>query len=235
MQTPIQRFRSCLRTKPVGDSRHRFPVLKAIAPCLIGVLLVAAMPGRAIAHRSSVVAADGLPIPSLTHDQLAVVAEYRQAVLRVADRQSRRDETLIRLRNFVDIQRMACLWGMVPDSLTDEDSPFNECSHAYLSGTMALLLHLRDREGASGHGSEEASQLLNRVALAMLAKETAPMLCAYSGAPFNTADVIAPHWIDVPFHPTSLLSLSGVAVLLAAAVGGLWKGMARIGAGSTAR
>lgn len=196
--------------------------------CLAGSLLVAAIPGQAVAHRSAVVAADGLPIPSLPHSQLAMVAEYRQVILQVADRQPRWDDTLIRLRNFIDIQRMTCLWGMVPNSLADEDSPFNECSHAYLSGTMALLLHLRDREGGPGRSSGEASRLLDRMSMTMLANETAPMLCAYSGEPFNTADVIAPHWSGIPFHRTSLLFLCGVVALSAAAVGSLWKGMARL-------
>ena len=190
---------------------------------LVGGLLVAAPPEQVLAHRSSAAAADGLPIPSLSHSQLAVVADYREAILQVAARQSRPDGSLIRLRNFVDIQYMTCLWGMIPKSLTDEASPFNECSHAYLSGAMALLLHLRDREGGSG----EAGKLLNRVAMAMLADETAPMLCAYSGEPFNTADVIAPHWRDVPFHLPSLLFLCGALLLPAAAAGCLWKGMAR--------
>ncbi len=31
--------------------------------------------------------------------------------------------------------------------MTDENSPFNECAHAYLAGARALLMHLREMPG----------------------------------------------------------------------------------------
>ena len=52
--------------------------------------------------------------------------------------------TMWRLEDYLSLQSFACLWGLVPGSVTDEASPFNECSHAYLAAARALLLHLRD-------------------------------------------------------------------------------------------
>lgn len=190
---------------------------------LLAGILIGFLPGQADAHRSRTGPTDGLPIPSLTHGQLAVVADYEKEIRQLASRQPRPDETQMRLGNFVDIQRMACVWGFVPYSLADEASPFNECSHAYLSGTMALLVHLRDREQTAG----EASKLLDRVALTMLANETAPLLCAYGGEPYNTADVMAPHWGDIPLHLPSLLFFGGITVLAGGSLRALLAWMAR--------
>ena len=48
------------------------------------------------------------------------------------------DMTAWRLEDYLSLQSFACLWGMVPGSITDEDSPFNECAHAYLAAGYAL-------------------------------------------------------------------------------------------------
>jgi hypothetical protein len=40
---------------------------------------------------------------------------------------------MTRIENYVNLQSFACLWGLVPGSLKDEGSPFNECAHAYLA------------------------------------------------------------------------------------------------------
>lgn len=170
--------------------------------------------GAAQAHHRAGGPADGLAFASLTHGQLVVVAKHRAAILAVADRLASRDDTVIRLRNFADIQFMACLWGLVPGSLADEASPFNECSHAYLSATMALLQRLRGLPGVR----REAGALMDRVALDMVTSDAASVVCGYTDEPFNTADVIQPRWADIPFHAPSLLSFGGVAVL--ALVGG---------------
>ena len=36
---------------------------------------------------------------------------------------------------------------MIPGSLSDENSPFNECTHAYLAATRALVSHLQEMKG----------------------------------------------------------------------------------------
>ena len=165
----------------------------------------------ALAHHTSIGSTAGIPIPSLTHGQMAVIAENRQAILDLADQEPFfSDETFFRLRNFVDIQYMYCFRGLVPGSLEDEESPFNECSHAYLSGTEALLLHMRTMKG----DQSQVRALIDKIELEMLANHASLVLCRYSDEPFNTAAVIMPHWGEVPFHMPTLLSFLAVVALL---------------------
>src|SRR5579871_1344526 len=84
----------------------------------------------------------GVAIPAITHGDMPVVARYRAQILDLAARQPRTDPTLRRLAGFISLQHFACFWGLVPGSLTDETSPFNECSHADVAGARALLAHM---------------------------------------------------------------------------------------------
>jgi hypothetical protein len=170
-------------------------------------LLASATP--ALAHRSSVGSTAGIPIPSLTHGQMAVIADNRSAILDLVAQQVFEDATFVRLRNYYDLQSLACFWGLVPGSISDEASPFNECSHAYLSAARALLLHLRDMRG----DRTAARALIDKIDLQMIANHTSLVLCRYSDEPFNTADVILPHWSDIPFHGPSLFSLLGAGLM----------------------
>jgi methylmalonyl-CoA mutase len=54
---------------------------------------------------------------------MVIVAKYSAVVLDLAARQPRTDPTLRRLAGFVSLQRFACFWGLIPGSLTDENSP----------------------------------------------------------------------------------------------------------------
>ena len=78
---------------------------------------------------------------------MQVIAANLPAIRDLAERQDPTDLTMRRLQDFVNLQEFACLWGMVPGSLTDEASPFNECAHSYLAGARALLMHLRQMPG----------------------------------------------------------------------------------------
>jgi hypothetical protein len=49
----------------------------------------------------------------------------------------------------------------------------------------------------------------------MVESGLALITCAYSGETFNTADVLRPHWADVPTHPASMASLTLLAGILA--------------------
>ncbi len=69
---------------------------------------------------------------------MAVISGYRGAILDLAQRQTQTDPTFRRLYNHGNLQYTYCLWGLMPGSLMDEESPFNECSHAYLATTKAL-------------------------------------------------------------------------------------------------
>ena len=84
----------------------------------------------------------GVAIPAITHGEMLVVAKYRAQILDLAARHPRTNPTLRRLTGFVSLQHFTCFWGLVPGSLSDETSPFNECSHAYVAGARALLAHM---------------------------------------------------------------------------------------------
>jgi hypothetical protein len=185
-----------------------------LIPLVILAILFAGLAAPASAHyRTSAGAAGGVVIPSLTHGQMQVIGANRSAILALADRQFATDETFQRLRNFVAMEFFSCLWGMVPGSITDEASPFNECSHAYLAATAALLDHMQGMRFAA----DEAMRLKDKIALEMAASGTASILCQYSGEPFNTAEIITPHWEQLPGHGPSvaffgtLIACPGVA------------------------
>ena len=146
---------------------------------------------------------------------MAVVEAYRGAVLSLADAQVATDLSFRRLRNFVALQHAFCLWGVMPGSVGDEASPFNECAHAELAAVRALLQHMTDMPGAA----ETAQRLDDALDRAMLAVGVAPVLCRFSDEPFNTAAVIRPRWRTVANHPpTALTLLSGVAAAVLAAL-----------------
>ena len=176
--------------------------------------LLAALPAQA--HSSKPVADDsGIPVPALTHGQMAVIADYRSQILDLAARQAHTDEPFRRLMNYGAIQYTYCLWGLVPGSLRDESSPFNECSHAYLSGLQALLLHMRSMRG----DQTRVLALIDRIQLEMLAHNASMVLCQYSNEPFNTADHISPHWREVPFHAPTMLTFLGIVAIPVGAAG----------------
>lgn len=159
--------------------------------------------------------AKGLAIPNLTHGQMVAIAANGSAILKLAAEQSPTDPTLRRLQGYVSLQTFACLWGLVPGGVEDESSPFNECSHAYLAGTKALLMHLLALPGDRA----PVRALADTIELEMLRNNASLVLCRYSDETFDTADIIGPHWSEIPFHPKSALSLAGVA---GAALSCLW-------------
>lgn len=91
--------------------------------------------------------------------------------------------TTWRLEDYLNLQSFACLWGLVPGSISDDGSPFNECAHAYLAAGRALLLRLRDAPGVD-HKAVDA--LIGRIEVEMLANGAAVTPCRYSDEPFNT-------------------------------------------------
>jgi hypothetical protein len=115
------------------------------------------------------------------------------------------------LEDYLNLQCFACLWGIVPGSITDENSPFNECAHAYLAAGRALLLQL-GREPGADHKSIDA--LISKIEVEMLADGASMKLCRYSDEPFNTNEVIWPHWGMAPFHPpTAMMAVAAFAAL----------------------
>ena len=177
------------------------------------VLYLAAAPIPASAHREASgepTPADTIVIPNLSHGQMKVIADNRAAILALAAQQMPTDPILRRLEGFINLQYFDCLWGLIPGSVDDENSPFNECSHAYLAATRALLLHLQAMPGDRARVRE----LVAKIELEMLANDASLILCRYSDEPFNTAERIEPRWSDIPFHLPSLAAFAGMTALL---------------------
>jgi hypothetical protein len=56
------------------------------------------------------------------------------------------------------------------------------------------------------------------------------LLCAYSGDPYNTADVIYPNWSAVPGHRPTALAGGGMLAIVAAGTLLAWRRRARVSA-----
>jgi hypothetical protein len=162
---------------------------------------------------------EGVSIPSLTHGQMAVIRDNLPAIRALAGARLGFDLTTWRLEDYLNLQSFACLGGFVPGSITDEESPFNECAHAYLAAGRALLLQLAHEPGAD-HKSIDA--LTSKIELEMLANDASLNLCRYSDEPFNTNEIIWPHWGMVPFHPPTAMIAGAAFAALGAAVWGAW-------------
>jgi len=155
----------------------------------------------------------GIQIPSLTHGQMAVIARYRGDILDVARRQTVTDPTFRRLYNHGNLQFTYCLWGLMPGSLRDEESPFNECSHAYLATAKALLTYMATMPSAE----RDAKALISDIDADMVRSGASWILCQYSGEAFSTGAVVEPRWRGMFFHLPSLAVLLATMAALAAA------------------
>ena len=192
----------------------------ALVALIAALCMLAASPSHA--HRISTRSGpppEGVSIPSLTHGQMAVIRDNLPAIRALASARLGFDLTTWRLEDYLNLQSFACLWGIVPGSITDENSPFNECAHAYLAAGRALLLQLAHEPGAD-HKSIDA--LISKIEVEMLADGASMNLCRYSDEPFNTNEIIWPHWGMVPFHPPTAMMAAAAFAALGAAVWGVW-------------
>ena len=182
---------------------------------LCASVLIALLTSPAMAHRTTPPGSTaGLMIPGVSHGQMAVLAHYRAAIMDLAAAQYPTDERMRRIQSFVALQHFACAWGWLPRSISDETSPFNECSHAYLAGVRLLLLHLETMPGDRA----AVRALRADLDLAMLKTHASLVLCRFSDEHFNTADVIIPSSSDILTNSASLAAL-GILALLAAIAG----------------
>ncbi|ARQ59736.1 UNVERIFIED_ORG: hypothetical protein GGE64_003868 [Rhizobium etli] len=166
--------------------------------------------GNTSAHeRSADGSHAGLEIPAISHGEMAVISDYRSGIIGLASRAVDTNEPFRRVLNYAEIQYSYCLWGRMPGSVTDEESPFNECAHAYLAATKAVLLSMREmpREAAA------AGEIISAIDADMARRGLALITCQFSGEAFNTADIVKPNWSKVPLHPASMASLTGLAAL----------------------
>lgn len=190
---------------------RRPPRFLALAAIALSFALTAT---AAEAHSSrSAPPPPGIQIPSLTHGQMAVIARYRGAIVDLAQQQTQTDPAFRRLYNHGNLQYTYCLWGLMPGSLGDEQSPFNECSHAYLATAKALLTYMATMPSAE----HEAKALISDIDADMVRTGASWILCQFSGETFSTGEVIEPRWRDMFFHLPSLAVLVFVGGALVAA------------------
>ncbi|WP_459457003.1 hypothetical protein [Rhizobium sp. No.120] len=194
-----------------GRHQHSGAILLAIFLMLLG------WPASVAAHGGSSGSQAGIPIPSLTHGEMAVIAPYYGRMISLAESVSDTDETFRRVLNFAQIQRAYCLWGLMPGSVSDEESPFNECSHAYLAAAKAVLLQMR----AMKVEKVPVDDLVSDIDTALVRNNLSLILCKFSGESFNTADLIRPKLADIAYHAKSLAAISSASLLVLA---GLWLG-----------
>jgi len=154
----------------------------------------------------------GVAILAISHGEMPIVAKYRSQVLDLAVRQPVTDPTLRRLAGFVSLQTFSCFWGLVPGSLSDEQSPFNECSHAYLAGVRELLVHMTAMPG----NQSAAKELEARMDAEIAANPNRNVVCSNSGQIFDSADVIGPDWQLAPLHVPTVLTFSAFVMLFVA-------------------
>jgi len=158
----------------------------------------------------------GIAIAEISHGEMIMFAEYRDRIIGLAARATDTTEPFRRVLNYAQIQHAYCLWGKMPGGVTDEASPFNECSHAYLAATKAVLLSMRSMGGEA----VEAEAIVSAIDAGMVLRGLALITCEFSGEAFNTADIVRPFWSAVPRHPASLATLTALAAALLAAVYG---------------
>jgi hypothetical protein len=195
-------------------------VIRLLAARVAVLALLAASPSEA--HRIARTGGpppDGIAIPSLTHGQMAVIADNLSAIRALASARIGSDMTTWRLKDYLSLQSFACFWGLVPGSITDEASPFNECSHAYLAAARALLLHLRETPRAD---REAIDALIGKIEAEMLVNGASLTLCRFSDEPFNTNEIVFPRWSEAPTHPPTLAFAAVVFVAIAGTAWSAW-------------
>ncbi|KAA0970354.1 hypothetical protein FPY71_07475 [Aureimonas fodinaquatilis] len=184
-----------------------------MARLALACLLLALCHNSAEAHgrRLPALNASGLEIPSSGHGELIALSRHYGDIIALADRHNTTDPKFRKLSNYARIQRYYCFWGMAPYSASDEESPFNECSHAYLSAAKQLLLYMRDMPAVA----PDANALTSKIDAEMVQEGLAFIGCQYSGEVFFTSEFLTPHWELLPKHPPSLIAASVPVVLLA--------------------
>jgi hypothetical protein len=209
----------------MGGFRFRFEEVTwaSIAAC-IWLACLCASPAAAH-HRvdPADISVGGVDILNLTHGEIEVVAGHAAAILDLARAQVRTDPRFRRLANFASLQRTYCLWGLVPGSLTDEHSPFNPCTHAYLAALNLLLRHMQDMPDRPA----AARALRKTIEDEMKRGEAAFEVCRHGGEAINTAKVITPRWRDIAAHPPSLVAFAGLISMIMAGASALTKGRRR--------
>lgn len=173
---------------------------------IVAIALVFMAPPKAFASTHDKGPVMGITVMPLAHNQLDSFNQHRSAIVALAA--TVEDATLAELSNYVKAQHRACLFGIMPASMSDQLSPFHTCTHATLAGTQAMLERLKQLMP-----NAPELQALNAKVEASLLEAGGLSLCLNSDQRFNTAQVIGPNWPDVPNHRVSALTL-GLPMLL---------------------
>jgi hypothetical protein len=141
------------------------------------------------------------------HNQMEVIANNMTAILDLANRQIRTGHHLRRLQTFINLQFFACMWGIVPVSRT-----------RIARSTNAPMLTWRlpgpSHPSASDLGRSCGGRSASRQDRARDAGQWR-IVCRYSDEPFNTAEIIGPHWREIPGHlPSVAMFLSLTLVII---------------------
>jgi hypothetical protein len=190
----------------------------AILALATSIVLLPFAAADAAAHpRTAGAQHTGIAVPEISHGEMIMMSEYRDRIIDLASTATDTNERFRRVLNYAQIQYAYCFWGKMPGGVTDEASPFNECSHAYLAATKAALLQMREmpREAAA------AGEIVSSIDAGMVLRGLALITCEFSGEAFNTADVVRPRWSDVPTHAASMASLTALGALLGFGLVGL--------------
>ncbi len=174
-------------------------------------LALALVGGSAFAHSGTGLSGTGVALSTLTHGQMAVIARHAPAILDMAARVPAPDEPFRRVLNYARIQKAYCGWGLVPGSVTDEASPFNECSHAWLAAARDLLVRMGSLPDVP------VGALSGAVERAMLDEGAALVLCKFSAEGFDTGSIVKPDPMAMIRHPASAFSVLALLMVLAAA------------------
>ncbi|MFA1621686.1 hypothetical protein ACDY96_02355 [Rhizobium mongolense] len=192
------------------QSHYRNCAKRGLAKLGLAALLFSAA-GNASAHSSSSAGSHaGIPIPEISHGEMAVIAGYRHRIIDLASQATDTNEPFRRVLNYAQIQYSYCFWGRMPGSVTDERSPFNECAHAYLAAAKAVLIAMR----AMPQEAEAASAIIADADAEMVRGGLSLITCRFSGEAFNTADIVRPRWSEIPVHAASMASLSALVGIL---------------------
>jgi hypothetical protein len=190
--------------------------LRLAGRVLVFALGVSMASGVAYAHSGNVQAGpdSGVEIPGVTHGQMAVIDRFSGRITDLASRQFAPDKDFRRILNYARIQQTYCAWGLMPGGVSDEASPFNACSHAYLAALQDILVRMT----AMSPPDPRVATLARSVDVAMIEAGSALVLCAFSTETFNTALILKPDWWAVPYHQASLASLLAAAVIAIAMI-----------------
>lgn len=155
----------------------------------------------------------GVEIPPVTRGEMLALAPHRAEILSLASRTLITDEAFRRLLDYVSLQHFVCLGGLVPGSLSDEDSPFNGCSHAEFSALRALLHAMSSMPEVDAQAKALEARLEREIA----SNPAYAAVCANDTMRFNTGWLMTPEWALVPWHLPTLLTLAGLVALTVAA------------------